>query len=214
MRPRVIIDADHPHAEEADRIVDQQFPPRGEDRVFGGVPGSAQTRSSLDDGLSIDDNGLQRTEHGVPGRLRSHSSCHAGVLAPHGPAVQASVAADSQQQPPGLTPQWGVSKTLGGLRRTLRHAARTTADTSRPSRARSPRGPSRGHRSISRSQSGSVDQVAERIEIRGRVDSVGHVEVFPVNAEGTSIFGRPRRLPPHRHAGRVTSSYIPICKSH
>ncbi|MFK5634732.1 hypothetical protein, partial [Ornithinimicrobium sp. LYQ103] len=39
--------------------------------------------------------------------------------------------------------------------------------------------------------------------------SVGHVEVFRMVGVGTSIFGRPRRLPPDR---RASALYTLICE--
>ena len=42
-------------------------------------------------------------------------------------------------------------------------------------------------------------KVAEHGHIRGGEGSVGHVEVFRMEGVGTSIIGRPRPLPGHRH---------------
>lgn len=44
---------------------------------------------------------------------------------------------------------------------------------------------------------------AERREIWGSKGSLMHVEVFQMGSVGTSIIGRPRRLPSHRHAALI-----------
>lgn len=44
-------------------------------------------------------------------------------------------------------------------------------------------------------------QAREGSQVRDIKGSVTHVEVFQVAGVGTFIFGRPRRLPPHRRAG-------------
>ena len=43
-------------------------------------------------------------------------------------------------------------------------------------------------------------EAAERGQVRAREGSVRHVEVFQMGGVGTSIFGRPRRLPRDRRA--------------
>jgi len=54
-------------------------------------------------------------------------------------------------------------------------------------------------------------QTAERGQVRASEGSVTHVEVFQMSGVGTFILGRPRPLPPHRHADppqpRTTPSF-------
>ncbi len=54
-----------------------------------------------------------------------------------------------------------------------------------------------------------VVEAAEHSQIRAAECSVRHVEVFLEERVGTLIFGRPRRLPPDRHAH---PDYTLICE--
>ena len=53
-------------------------------------------------------------------------------------------------------------------------------------------------------------EVGERGQVRGSEGSVRHVEVFQMGSVRTSIIGRPRHLPGHRHAGRYPAGHYTL----
>ncbi|GGC28292.1 hypothetical protein GCM10010974_08540 [Brevibacterium sediminis] len=147
-------------------------------------------------------------ESGVPGEHGPGLGRGSGVLPPHAAAVRATVTTHSDLQHCGSPAQRDVGEMPDHGAPGDALLAATMAPVVRFEHA------TLQHRSMRLDQlprhgQAQAVELAEGIEIGRGEGSVEHVEVFLMASVGTSIIGRPRRLPRHRHAD---SSYTLICE--
>ena len=98
MAPDVLIHADHAHAVEPVRVVDQHPLALGQDRVVGGVPRDPESLGDTGDGQMLDHDGFQRPPQPAARQLRPRLGRLGRVLAPHIPAAGAPVATDRDDE--------------------------------------------------------------------------------------------------------------------
>ncbi len=131
-----------------------------------------------------------------------------GVLAPHALAARATVAAHSELQHRRSPAQRNVGQPAHhrasghALLAALVAPVVAIADQALKDRAI-------GFDQLAGGSQSQPVELAEGVEIRRSEGSVGHVEVFRMGSVGTSIIGRPRRLPGHR---RAASCYTLNCE--
>jgi len=197
----VLVHADHGDAVEPAGVVDQHTLALGQDRVVGGVPRDAEAFSDACDGQVLAHDAFQRPPQPTSRQLRPRLRRAAGVLAPHMPAPGAAVATDrdhERRRPPAQR----LVRQLAGHRVTP-HALATAAAVpliglDDPARQH---GPIR-FESLAGDFKAELIEAGERVQVRAGEGNVVHVEVFRMGSVRTSILGRPRRLPRHRHVGR------------
>src|SRR5690625_2945642 len=176
------------------------------------MPRAVQPGGEASDRHPVDDHGLQRPEHRVPGELRPRGRGIGGVLAPDPQAVWAPVPADSDPELGGPPPQGDVGQfpQHRALRDAFAAAGAAPGIILTDSALK--------HCSLrfevlaGDGQAERVDH-AEGVEIRGGERRLGHVEVFRMGCVVTPIVGRPRPLSRHRHAQTTgTCLYTLICE--
>jgi hypothetical protein len=192
----VFIDANHMHAVEPTRVVDQHALAFDQDSVVGGVPRHGQGFGDPGDTEVLAHDGLQRPPQRAARQLRPRLGGLAGVLAPHMPAAGAPVAADRHQQRRGSPPERLVRQPPGHA--VARRSLRSTAAT--PPVELTGVDPAGQHRPIrleplTHDLQAEFVEAAEHAQVRAREGSVRHVEVFRLGGVRTPIIGRPRPSP-------------------
>jgi hypothetical protein len=99
--PDVHIHANHLHAVEAVRVVDQGTLAFGQDGVVGGVPGDSEPVGDPGHGEVLHHQAFQRPPQTSAGQLRPRLRSEAGVLPPDVAALAAAVAPDGDLQAGG-----------------------------------------------------------------------------------------------------------------
>ena len=198
----MLVDPDHGHAVEPGGIVDQDPLALLQHRVVGGVPRHPRTFGDPRDGQVRDHDPFQRPPQPPPRQPRARFGSSAGVLAPHMPALGASVAADRDQQDRRAPPERLVCQPPDHA--VARGALAATAPAPPLIAVGGLNDPARQDRPVGlEALTGHLQpeliQTAERRQIgtaEARIDNntgrVRHVEVFRVGGVGTLIRGRPR----------------------
>ena len=199
MPPDVLVYADHPHPVKPSRIIDQGPFAFRQDRGVRGVPGHAQALSDPGDGQMLTHDARQRPPQAPPGEFRPRFSDLRDVLPPHMPAPAAAVAAYPDQQR-GRTPAHRFVR-----QPTSHRVSRYTSAPAPPVPLIRVDHSTHQHRTSQLNElphrfEAELIKAAKRGQVRGIKGSVEHVEVFRMDSVGTSIIGRPRRLPRDRRA--------------
>ncbi len=179
-----------------------------------GVPRNAKSFSNTGDGEVLHDDPLQGPAQPAARELRPGFGGAAGVLAPHAGAAGAGIAADRHDQRRRSPTQWLMGQAAGhGVAGDAFAATASTPPLIGISVLDDAAGEHcplwletlAGHEEAELVEAAEVGQIGD-VEpcIRARHGgSVGHVEVFRMAGVGTSILGRPRRLPGQRRAAAI-----------
>ena len=172
-----IVDADHLDAVESVRVVDEDPPALGEDRVVGGVPRHGQGLRDPRNREVLDHQRFQRPAQRAAGQPRPRFRGAAGVLSPDVAAAAALVAAHRDQQRRRAPAQRLVRQPPG--HRVPRAALATTA----PAPLVGLDDAAGQHRTVrlealAEDLQAKLVQAAERGQVGAGEGSVRHVEVF------------------------------------
>ena len=193
--PAVFVNPDHGDAVEPVRVLDQHPAALGQDGVVGGVPGHVQGLGDPCHSQMLSDQRLQRPAHRPVGQFRPRRGGGTGVLAPHLPALAASIPADLDLQYRWTPTKRGMRKPAGDR---IPWTSFAPAPTTPLIRLQDPAGQHRPTRlqPLANNHQAEIVHPGESGQVRGRERSVRHVEVFRVGRVVTPIIGRPRPINP------------------